>query len=118
MYSEARAEFALAVPKGCPACLPALEYPSILIALGEREAAQKAMRDYPQEGKRPFEQALVFALLGQKDQALQILERIVDNPDRTVDLSLIILKVDPEWDSLREDPRFQDLLRRMNLPLE
>lgn len=29
---------------------------------------------------------------------------------------LTTLKTDEQWDFLRSDPRFQDIIRRMNLP--
>jgi tetratricopeptide (TPR) repeat protein len=53
--------------------------------------------------------AALYARLGEKDQAFSWLERAFAN--RTFEL--LFLKVGPEWDDLRGDPRFEDLLRRI-----
>ena len=51
------------------------------------------------------------AQLGEKDQAFEWLETAYDQRDG----QLSFLNVMPLWDPLRDDPRFHDLLRRMNL---
>jgi hypothetical protein len=56
--------------------------------------------------------AFVFAALGERDRAMLLLEKAYQ--DRHV--RLCMLKVDSRFDLLRDDPRFQDLLRRMNFP--
>jgi hypothetical protein len=53
--------------------------------------------------------------LGNKDKALEWLEKAYE--DRSVGSSFANIRVNPEYDPLRSDPRFQDLLRRMNLQL-
>jgi hypothetical protein len=50
--------------------------------------------------------------LGDFSQAFAWLEKVYE--ERSV--TLILLKVDPMLDPLRSDPRYQDLLRRMNFP--
>ena len=55
--------------------------------------------------------AEIHARLGKKDEAFQWLSRAVDQKESGVDL----LKVDPAFDNLRDDPRFAELLERMNL---
>ena len=50
--------------------------------------------------------------LGDKDHALEWLDKAY----RERSSVLFSIKVDPSWDPLRSDPRFQDLLRRMNFP--
>jgi TolB-like protein/DNA-binding winged helix-turn-helix (wHTH) protein len=66
--------------------------------------------DYPNVGEFDVPQA--YARLGEKEQAMVSLER---NFEKRAPL-VTLLKVDPALDTLRSDPRFEDLLRRMNLP--
>jgi tetratricopeptide (TPR) repeat protein len=54
--------------------------------------------------------AIIYAYLGEKEEAFEWLEKAFEEG---VDMSS--LKVTPRLDPLRDDPRFQDLLRRMNL---
>ena len=50
--------------------------------------------------------------LSEKDPAFEWLNKAYEQRS----FRLIFLKVFPTYDSLRDDPRFQDLLRRMNFP--
>jgi hypothetical protein len=49
--------------------------------------------------------------LGEKEQAFEWLEKAYEERSS----ALVYLKVDPSFDSLRDDPRFTDLLRRIHL---
>ena len=56
--------------------------------------------------------ARVYAALGQNEEALGSLETAYrDHADW-----MLLLKVDPCFGALRPDPRFKDLMRRMNFP--
>ena len=60
----------------------------------------------------PASIAIVYANLGDTDEAFEWLELAFE--ERAAYLRL--LKVDPLFDPLRSDPRFQDLLERMGFP--
>ena len=51
--------------------------------------------------------------LGDIEEAFKYLEKGYQERDE----GLTYLAVDPLYDPLRSDPRFQNLLRRMNLPI-
>jgi len=53
----------------------------------------------------------VYLGVGKKDQALNLLQKAYSEHSNVV----AFLKVDPMYDPLRDDPRFQDLLRRVGL---
>jgi TolB-like protein/Flp pilus assembly protein TadD len=59
----------------------------------------------------PYERALVYIALGDTDEAFDLLGQAYD--ERAY--CMPFLQADPFVDTLRDDPRFQDLLRRMNL---
>ena len=56
--------------------------------------------------------AELYGCAGEKEQALEWLARAYDDRD----IAMVYVGVSPTWDGVRGDPRFQDLLRRMNLP--
>ena len=60
----------------------------------------------------PYDAALFYASLDDKDRAFEWLERDLKERDGW----LLFLKVDPRLSSLRSDPRFHDLVRRVALP--
>ncbi len=59
-----------------------------------------------------YSNAAILGELGETDRAFALLEQAYQG--RTALMS--VLKVDPRMDALRDDPRFEDLLRRMNFP--
>ncbi|MBA3634744.1 MAG: tetratricopeptide repeat protein, partial [Acidobacteria bacterium] len=60
----------------------------------------------------PTELAILYAALGDKEKAFASLEKAYTERD----FQLTSLKVEPGYDPLRDDPRFQDLLRRVGFP--
>ncbi|MEK6323140.1 MAG: protein kinase [Acidobacteriota bacterium] len=58
--------------------------------------------------------AAVYATLGDKDEAFKILEKAVEQRNSL----LVFLKEDPPFEKLHSDPRWKELLRRMNFPTE
>jgi len=60
----------------------------------------------------PYHAAAFYAALDEKDKAFAELSRAYQNREPVLGL----IKVDPRFDSLRDDSRFADLLRRVGLP--
>jgi len=114
-HEEAIAESqkALSLSEGEPELLGLLG--QVYAVSGKRAEAQKVLAELKDLSRRryvaPIDIARVYVGLGDKAQALEWLEKAYE--DRSFNLAWI--KVWPWLDSLRGEPRFQDLLRRMGL---
>ena len=84
---------------------------------GKGAEAEKLLRDLLEQSKTgyvsPYMIATIYAGLGNKDRAFEYLEKAYE--ERSTDLSYF-LKSDLRMDTLRSDPRFQDLVKRMGFP--
>jgi DNA-binding winged helix-turn-helix (wHTH) protein/TolB-like protein/Tfp pilus assembly protein PilF len=58
----------------------------------------------------PYHFALIYNALGESGKALDYLEKAFAEKD----VRMVFLKVEPKWNNLRREPRFVDLMRRMN----
>src|SRR5258708_23639597 len=81
-------------------------------ASGKRNEAVKILNEMKEMSRQkyvpPYDLAILYTGLGEKDKALEQLNRAYDDRAGWV----IYLKVEPLFDPLRDDPRFQDLLHR------
>ena len=113
MYEEAIAEWKNANALGRPGAEAGLAY--AYAVAGKKDEARKILDELKEASKQryvtPFAFGLIYMGLGDKDQAFEWFNKTVDeDPYR-----IAFLKTNPRFDSLRSDPRFTDLLRRMKL---
>jgi tetratricopeptide (TPR) repeat protein len=88
---------------------------SVLAASGDRVAARKLLAEIEKRFEvDPLPRGVLaraYLTLGERDRALHWLEEAVEERDPTV----FSLKVNSDWDSIRSEPRYHKLLKRMNL---
>jgi len=60
----------------------------------------------------PWQIGTLYTRAGKVDEALEWLEKAFDERDSNIPY----IRVDPIFDRLREEPRFQELIRRLNFP--
>ena len=83
---------------------------------GKRDEAMRLLVELKQESIRGYVQSYDFALiyigLGDKEEALNWLEKQMSDRSETANTYAVA----PELDVLRSEPRFKEMLKRMNLP--
>jgi TolB-like protein/Tfp pilus assembly protein PilF len=85
----------------------------ILARTGQRDEAMKAMNEL-QARRGAYSNlflARIHAALGENDEAIRLLEQVYN--DRSE--SIVWLKVDPTFDTLRKEPRFVALVKKVGL---
>ena len=116
MPDQAIVEFKKAVEatNGDPFFVAALGHAYALS--GNRREAEKVLQTLSDRAKKsyvsPFDLALIYTALGEKDKAFALLDKAVAEHSTF----LVYTKWEPRLDPLRSDTRFQDLLRRIGLP--
>lgn len=79
---------------------------------GQKTEAERILRELQEMPRHryvpPYNVALVYHGLGDSVEALDWLEKACEEND----VHMVFLAVDPKWDTLRNDPRFNSLLGR------
>ena len=83
---------------------------------GNTTQAKRIVEDLKEISKTrhvsPYSVALVYSGLNDKDQAFEWLDRAYEARS----FGMTLLKLETVFENLRSDPRYKDLLKRMNLP--
>jgi TolB-like protein/DNA-binding winged helix-turn-helix (wHTH) protein/Tfp pilus assembly protein PilF len=85
---------------------------------GKRAEARKVLNELKERSRRRYVSwfyiAVIYAGLNEKDQAFTCLEKAYAQHEQ----GFVVMNREPMFDPLRSDPRFADLLLRMNLPVD
>jgi len=114
-YDEALAEFSKVQTafKDWPVAIAAIGFVDGIS--GKRKEALSALDELERLSQKQYVTsygvALVYAGLGDRDSAFKWLDKAYDERTHW----LVWLKLDPRWDTLRADPRFAELVRRVGL---
>ncbi len=116
-YEEAIAEGEKGVKLSGGSSLMNAALAQTLAAAGRKKKALLILDDLSNLAKQKYVAPYFFAGihigLGEDDRAMEYLEKSCEEHSHW----LIYLHIDPSMDGLRSNPRFQDLLRRVGLPL-
>jgi hypothetical protein len=83
---------------------------------GQRQQAEQALHALRVTSETryvpPYNFALVYQGLGNRNEALKWLEKAYSERD----VHMVFLLMDSQWDGLRNNPRFMHLIEHLNLP--
>jgi serine/threonine-protein kinase len=117
MHAEALAAMQKAVSLGGETVAMSSALAHAYAVSGQPSEAQKILNELLERSRRsyvsPTNIAVIYAGLDERESAFAWLEKAFG--ERNV--GLFTLKVHPVSDGLRSDPRYRDLLRRMNFPI-
>jgi len=112
-YTEAIEELKKAIPLSGDSPDEPAELARTYALAGKRDEALKIVDELRQTSKHkhvaPTVMASIYGALGDKTQAFAFLDKAFDDRD----FILVMLNVEPMFDPLRADPRFDDLSRRV-----
>ena len=120
---EQKGSYQQAIPELQKAASISNDSPLMLGALGHAygvagrsEDAEEVLTQLQEQSKKhyvsPYYVAMVYAGRGENEKAMDWLEKAYQDRSN----GLVFIKVDPQLDSLRSNPRFRGFLRRLSLP--
>ena len=116
MMPEAISEFEVAVKRSNRVQLALASLAHAYAVSGNQVEARKILAELEARAKQQFVSsyllATVYAGLGDKQRAIDLLE----NAYTQNSIDIVQAKMDPKLDPLREDPRFQELIKKIGFP--
>jgi tetratricopeptide (TPR) repeat protein len=110
-FEKGSEEMKLATALGDAGTLAGLAYAYAMAGnKTELENTLERFEQHPAHDHVPYRLAAVYVALGDKDRAISLIEKDYQQRSNWVNW----LKVDPVMDPLRQEPRFKELMRKMN----